>query len=43
MEKNRIGSAVEKANQSVRTPVEAIPIGNKSVKLSLQDLVKLRP
>ena len=41
MEKNRIGSAVERANQSVRAPVEAIPIGNRSVRLNLQDLVKL--
>ena len=42
MEKKRIDSAVGRANQSVRTPVEAIPIGNRNKKLSLQDLVKLR-
>ena len=42
MEKKRIDSAVERANQSVRTPVEAIPVTNRSVKLSLQGLEKLR-
>ena len=42
MEKKRIDSAAERANQSVRTPVEVIPIGNRNVKLSLQDLVKLQ-
>ena len=42
MEKKRIDSVVERVNQSARTPVKAIPIGNRNERLNLQRLVKLQ-